>query len=147
MGERMKSMFKWTVCDPHLPAVVEKGVIARDAVLTTFRDFPWGSMLAKMRTAKDEDIYFSPSIGFVNVADGHALEISIVEDKKETVFYLFYKESNDDMSTFDLLDQSPSTTVDILDEFSLGNYEILRNRFAVKRQSNGKKSKPWWRLW
>ena len=104
-------MFKCSICDPLLKVVIEKGKIAREAVLPTFRDFPWASMLAKMRTAKEGEIYFSPSLAFTNLEDGRSLEISIVEDKKETVFYLFYGESADESSRMELLDQSAESQV------------------------------------
>jgi hypothetical protein len=75
-------MFKWTICDPLVEKVIEKGVILREAILPTFRAFPWASMLDKMRVAKESEIHFSPSVRFTNIEDNHSLEISIVEDDR-----------------------------------------------------------------
>ncbi|MFN0068178.1 MAG: hypothetical protein ACKVYV_11135 [Limisphaerales bacterium] len=133
-------MTKYTVCDPLIPYVVDKGLIAREAILPTFRDFPWESMLAKMRTAKEEDIHFSPSVSFTNLEDLHSMTISIVEDPKETVFYLFYAESEGESSTHVLLDQSAPATSDILAAFADGRYYYVRERCVSH-------SKPWWKLW
>ena len=140
-------MFKWTVCDPLVEKVIEKGVISREAILPAFRDFPWTSMLAKMGAAKERDIHFSPSVGFTNVEDGHALEISIVDDGKETVFYLFYKESATDTAASDLLDQSAEATIEILGEFSAGHYDLIREQFGAKGRLVPSGQKPWWKLW
>lgn len=140
-------MFKWTVCDPLVEKVIEKGAISREAILPAFRDFPWTSMLAKMRAAKEKDIHFSPSVGFTNVEDGHALEISIVDDGKETVFYLFYKESAADTAASDLLDQSAEATIEILGEFLAGQYDLIREQFRAKGRLAPSGQKPWWKLW
>lgn len=140
-------MFKWTVCDPLVEKVIEKGVISREAILAAFRDFPWSSMLAKMRAAKQKEIHFSPSVGFTNVEDGHSLEISIVDDGKQTVFYLFYKESAADTATSDLLDQSTEATTEILGEFSSGHYDLVREQFRAKGRLVSPGQKPWWKFW
>lgn len=143
-------MFKFSICDPLIKDVIKKGAIPEEGVLPAFRDFPWGDMLAKMRTAKEEDIHFSPSIRFENTRDGRVFEISIVEDKKETVFYLFYRESADDSAPSELLDQTASSTADILGEFAAGHYDQVDEQFRAepkKPQSVAEEQKPWWRFW
>ncbi|MBI3885064.1 MAG: hypothetical protein HY302_04965 [Opitutae bacterium] len=140
-------MFKFSICDPLIKEAINKGAIPKEGVLPAFRDFSWGEMLAKMRTAKESDIHFSPSIRFENTIDGHVFEISIVEDKKETVFYLFYGESVDDSASSELLDQTASSTTDILAEFVAGDYERVQERFNVKTRSVGNEQRPWWKFW
>jgi len=143
-------MFKVTICDPLIKEVIHQGAISKEGVLPAFRDFPWGDMLAKMRTAKEADIHFSPSIRFENTRDGHVFEISIVEDKKETVFYLFYGESAEDAVPSELLDQNASATADILAEFAAGHYDRVEERFQAgpaKPESMGGAQRPWWKFW
>ena len=122
-------MFRWTICDPLVEHAIDKGKIARDAVLPAFRDFPWGAMLAKMDGRKEEEIHFPPSVGFTNLDDAHSLEIVLIGDEGETVFYLFYDESADEVSRLQLLDQTPEVTVEILADFVDANYDRVRARF------------------
>lgn len=140
-------MFKFTICDPLVRDVIDKGTLPKDSVLPAFRDFPWFDMLAKMRTAKEEDICFSPSVEFTNLDDGHAFTASIVEDKNETVFYLFYKESATTDYTAELLDQSAEAAMDALGDFVEGRYDQLSQRFASGAQAAAGGTKPWWKFW
>lgn len=140
------TIFKFTIFDPLIREVIYKGSIPKDGVVPAFRDFPWADMLAKLRTAREEDICFSPSVEFTNVDDGHGFTVSIVEDKKETVFYLFYKESAND-SPAELVDQSAEATIDALGDFVVGRYDQLRQRFAAKVQPNSGCANPWWKFW
>ena len=137
-------MFKWTACDPLVDHVIDKGRIAREDVLPAFRDFPWGEMLAKMDGLKEEEIFSPPSICFTNLDDGHSIEIAILDEEKETVFYLSYEESEDDPSRMELLDQTPEVATDVLAEFADGKYDRVRARFEAIDDSD---SKPWWKLW
>jgi hypothetical protein len=139
-------MFRFTICDPLIRDVIDKGTLPKDGVLPAFRDFRWSDMLAKMRTAKESDICFSPSVEFTNLHDGHSFVASIVEAKSETVFYLFYKESPT-ASPAEVLDQSAESTVAALGEFVDGHYERLRGRFAMQTHVASKGGKQWWRFW
>ena len=140
-------MFKWTVCDPFVDHAIDKGKIAEEDVLTVFRDFPWGEMLAKMDGLRDDENCSPPSLCFTNLDDDHTLEIVLFEEEKETLFYLFYEESEDDPSRLELLDQTPEVTVEILAEFASGKYDRLRARFEADDDSASRKSKPWWKFW
>jgi hypothetical protein len=104
-------------------------------------------MLAKMDGMKEEEIFFPPSVGFTNLDDSHSLEIAIVEEAKETLFYLFYDESEDDPSRLELLDQTPEVTTEVLAEFASGKYDRVRARFEAADESASRDSKPWWRFW
>ena len=140
-------MFKWTVCDPLVDHAIDKGTIAQEEILSAFRDFPWTAMLAKMDGVNEDEIYFPPSIGFTNLDDAHALEIIMVEDEDEIVFYLFYEESEDDPSRLQLLDQTPEVTTEVLAEFVDGHYDRVRARFEAEDESTTRDPKPWWKFW
>jgi len=130
-------MFKCEICDPLIEGGVDRGVIPAERVLPAFREFPWVEMLAKMKTAEEEAIHSSPTIAFTHVSDGHGLAISIVEDKEETVFYLFYNES-DDSRALDLLDQTAEATTVVLEDFVAGHYDRVLEKFRPKRS---------WKFW
>jgi hypothetical protein len=140
-------MFKWTTWDPLEEEASDKGKITREAVLPAFRDFPWGDMLAKMRDAKEEDVHCLPSVGFTNLDDGHSLEIALAEDAAEPVFYLFYDESADALSRYQLLDQSPEAATEILAAFATGDYDRVRERFERADRPESSGLRPWWRFW
>ena len=140
-------MFKWTVYDPLVDHVIDKGTIPPESVLPAFGSFPWGAMLAKMEGVKEEDIYFPPSVGFTSLADSHSLEIVIVVDEKEALFDLFYDETADESYRFELLDQTPEVTTEILAEFAGGKYDRVRARFEADDDSASHESKPWWKYW
>jgi hypothetical protein len=123
-------MFKWTICDPLVEAVIDKGVIPKEGVLQAFSDFPWADMLAKMRIADSKGAHFSPSVEFTNIDDGCSLTASMIEDKKETVFSLFFEDATDDSDDAEFLGQSLDITVDILEEFVAGQYDRLRARVS-----------------
>jgi hypothetical protein len=122
-------MFRWTINDPLIEQVIDKGKIAGDAVLRAFSEFPWGAMLAKMDGRKEEEIHFPPSVGFTNLDDGHSIEIVLIEDERETLFYLFYDESDDEEFRWQLLDQTPEAAVEVLADFVAGRYDRVRARF------------------
>jgi len=141
------TMFKYTICDPLISNAIDKGTISKEGALQAFNGFPWEEMLAKMRTARPEDISFSPSIEFSNLDDGSSFTVSVVEDEKETVFYLFYKSAPDDSLEVELLDQTAEATIDALGEFVEGQHEQLRRRFGPVPQPAANSGKPWWKFW
>jgi hypothetical protein len=123
-------MFKWTICDPSVVHPIDKGLIPKESVLQAFSDFPWTDMLAKIRTGDSKGFQFSPSVEFTNVDDGCSLTATMIEDKKETVFSLFFEDATDDSDDAEFLGQSLDITVDILEEFVAGQYDRLRARVS-----------------
>ena len=140
-------MFKWTTYDPLVDHVIDKGTIPPESVLPAFGDFPWGAMLAKMEGVKEEDIYFPPSVGFTSLADSHSLEIVIVVDEKEALFDLFYDETADESYRFELLDQTPEVTTEILAQFVASDYPRVRAHFDAADSTAFREPKPWWNFW
>jgi hypothetical protein len=123
-------MFKWTICDPSVEHPIDKGLIPKESVLQAFSDFPWADMLAKMQTGDSKGFQFSPSVEFTNVDDGCSLTASMIEDKKETVFSLFFEDATNDSDDAEFFGQSPDITLDILEEFVAGQYDRLRARVS-----------------
>lgn len=85
--------FRYSVCEPLNPKVIEKGMIAPDCVIGLFNDFQWGYYLKQIEVAETRkmDIYFSPSLEVENKANKNGLTISAVGDPEDPEFYIFYK--------------------------------------------------------
>ena len=64
------------------------GDIEKDNVRETFDKIPWNDYLKKMKSAKDNEIYFSPSLEIENKENKNGLSVSAVD---ETEWYIFYK--------------------------------------------------------
>lgn len=54
--------FRYSICEPLNPKVIEKGMIAPDSVIGLFNDFQWDYYLKQIEVAETRkmDIYFSP---------------------------------------------------------------------------------------
>ncbi|EXZ07453.1 hypothetical protein [Bacteroides fragilis] len=85
--------FKYSICEPLNPKVIEKGMIAPDSVIGLFNDFQWDYYLKQIEVAETRkmDIYFSPSLEVENKANKNGLTISAVGDPEDPEFYIFYK--------------------------------------------------------
>lgn len=85
--------FRYSVCEPLHPKVIEKGTIAPDCIIGVFDDFQWDYYLKQMEVAETRkaEIYFSPSLEVENKANKHGLTISAVGNPEEPEFYIFYK--------------------------------------------------------
>ena len=82
--------FRYSVCEPLNPKVIEKGMIAPDCVIGLFNDFQWGYYLKQIEVAETRkmDIYFSPSLEVENKANKNGLTISAVGDPEDPEFYI-----------------------------------------------------------
>jgi hypothetical protein len=87
----MKQRFRYSVCDPFKPEVIEMGEIKKDRILDVFDKFPWESLLAKMEGKPDEQIHYSPSLEIENLDTKQGITISAVGEESQYEFYLFYK--------------------------------------------------------
>lgn len=87
------SNYTWTVCEPDVPNVIEKGPIPKEEIMETFENFPWMDRLRKCVEMKD-DACFSPSVGFRNLDTMQGVEFSIVGTEAEYEFYIFNDFSN-----------------------------------------------------
>lgn len=85
--------FRYSVCEPLNPEVIEKGVVSTERIIGLFNDFQWDYYLKQMNAAeaRGEKIYFSPSLEVENKANKNGLSISAVGDPGNYEFYIFYK--------------------------------------------------------
>lgn len=95
--------YRWSICDPTSPTVIEKGRIEQDRILETFEQFPWIEQLRNMSSMKEEDICFSPSLEFENTDTKLGVLVSIVGDINNYEFYIFYKRPKTVKSFFGLI--------------------------------------------
>lgn len=135
-------MYRWSVCDPLVESVIEKGRIRKEDILSTFKAFPWVDHLSKMETLQESQIHFSPSLEFANTLDNRGLTFSAIQEGEAFVFYIFYMrpekikklfgliEKDEPRYVSDLLDQSFDEATEILKEFIDGKYEKLCARFV-----------------
>ena len=130
-------MYRWSICEPDNPSVIEKGVIEKEDIVQTFIEFPWIDRLRKIATMKDDDVCFSPSIDFKNTETKQGVEFSIVGDENEYEFYFFYKRTKMVSSFFGFSKKTvegylsnktgltKDDAVNILQEFIKDNFEYL----------------------
>nr|WP_294860755.1 hypothetical protein [uncultured Fluviicola sp.] len=81
-------MFKYTICEPLNPNILEKGFISKEDFIQVLNEFPWLDMLNEQTAADESSICYSPSLELVNTNSNHGLAISIIEPNQ---FYIFYK--------------------------------------------------------
>lgn len=88
--------FRYSICEPLNPKVIEKGMIAPDSVIGLFNDFQWDYYLKQIEVAETRkmDIYFSPSLEVENKANKNGLTISAVGDTEDPEFYIFLQTSH-----------------------------------------------------
>ena len=57
----MTMKFRASFCDPLEPDIIELTDISKDTIIGYFEKINWFYFLQKMTTAKQDDIYYSPS--------------------------------------------------------------------------------------
>ncbi len=87
----MKQRFRYSVCDPSKPDVIEMGEIEKESIMEVFEKFPWKTLLAKMQKKTEEEIHYSPSLEIENMDTKQGITVSAVGEETEFEFYLFYK--------------------------------------------------------
>lgn len=128
-------MYEWTICDPLIKDIIEKGEIKKENILQTFQKFPWKEMLEKMNDVKESEIYYSPSLEFKNTQDHSTIVFSAIQEdtdikSKNYIFYVFYRPpGNDKRNPDELLDQSPEDAEEMLKAFLSENHSSLSDRF------------------
>ncbi len=80
--------FRASFCDPFKSEIIELGEIRKDKIMEHFESIPWNEYLEKMKTAKDSDIYYSPSLEIENKENKSGLSVSAVDGKE---WYIFFK--------------------------------------------------------
>ena len=80
--------FRASFCDPFKPDIIEIGNIEQEKILETFHKIPWADYLAKMKTAKQKEIFYSPSLEIENKDNKNGLSVSAIDGAE---WYIFYK--------------------------------------------------------
>lgn len=93
------SQYRWSICEPETPEIIEKGLIEKDKIMETFEQFPWLIYLQQMAGMKEDDIHYSPSLEFENLETKQGVSISIAGETDKYEFYIFYKR-NKTIKTF-----------------------------------------------
>ncbi len=97
--------FRASFCDPFKPDIIELGTIQKGKVIEKFGSFAWDEFLRKMKAAKENEIYYSPSFEIENRDTKHGLSISAVGDPGNYEFYIFYQRPKKVKSLFGLLER------------------------------------------
>lgn len=134
--------FKATFCDPFKPYIIELGDISADSIIEVFEKIPWKVYLQKMETAKEGEIYYSPSLEIENKNSKNGLTISSVGEPNNYEFYVFYKrpkkiktffglyEKMDDNYVTDITGQTKDNVIDFLNALKHGDTEHLANKIG-----------------
>jgi hypothetical protein len=135
--------FRASFCDPLRKDIIELGDISKDSILEQFEQTPWNDLLRKMANAKEDEIFYSPSLEIENKETKHGLAISAVGDPNSFEFYIFYKRPKKIKSFFGLkekikedyiTDQTGQTKQDVLDCLNA----LLRNDIEYLENKMGK---------
>jgi hypothetical protein len=80
--------FRASFCDPFKPNIIEIGDIEKEDIMELFEKIPWSEYLTKMKTAKENEIHYSPSLEIENKDNRNGLSISAIDSHE---WYIFYK--------------------------------------------------------
>jgi hypothetical protein len=135
--------YRWSICEPDNPQVIEKGLIRKEEIGETFEQFPWMDRLRKIANMRNEDICFSPSLEFENLDTKQGVTFSIVGTVLENEFYVFYKRSvtvktlglfkrQVDNHISDITGQTMEDAVRFLDAFLSNDSDYLEAKMKTK---------------
>ena len=134
--------FRASFCDPFKPEIIELGDIEKNKVIDKFENIPWTDFLRKMETAKEGEIFYSPSFEIENKDSKHGLSISAVGDPNQYEFYIFYKrpktvkkflglkEKINESYTSDKTGQTKQDALDCLNALLRNDTEYLANKIG-----------------
>lgn len=129
--------FRASFCDPFKPDIIEIGKIEREKILETFHKIPWLDYLAKMKTAKQKEIFYSPSLEIENSNNKNGISVSAIN---ETEWYIFFKrpklvkrffgltEKMDNNYLTDIQGQTEKDVTDCLNALINNDLEFLENK-------------------
>jgi hypothetical protein len=83
--------FRASFCDPLKPDIIELTDCSKDTIIGYFEKINWFDFLQKMTTAKQDDIYYSPSFEVENIESKSGLVITAVGTPNNYEFSIFYK--------------------------------------------------------
>ena len=132
-------IFRASFCDPFKADIVELGDVEKDKVMEMFEKVPWSEYLAKMATAKESEIYYSPSLEIENKDNRNALSISAIENQEWSIFYKrpklvkrrkFFKvvEEIDNEYLTDIWDQTEDDVRNCLEALIRNDLQFLENK-------------------
>lgn len=134
--------FRASFCDPFQRDIIELGSISKDSILDKFEKTPWADILRQMSHAREDEIYYSPSLEVENKDNKHGLAISAVGGPDNFEFYIFYKrpksvksffglrEKTDENYTIDKTGQTKQDVLDCLKALLNNDTEFLANRIG-----------------
>ena len=129
--------FRASFCDPFKPDIIEIGKIERKKILATFHKIPWLDYLTKMKTAKQKEIFYSPSLEIENSNNKNGISVSAID---ETEWYIFFKrpklvkrffgltEKMDNNYLTDIQGQTEKDVTDCLNALINNDLEFLENK-------------------
>jgi hypothetical protein len=137
-------MFKYTICEPLNPTIVDKGNVTAEQFRNVLQNFPWIDMLRELENAEESKVCYSPSLELVDPKSNHSLAISIVGPESELEYYIFYKRPKTitkrkwfkTVEVFKpeyLTDRTGQSEKDVEDAFNAlleGNFELLESRWG-----------------
>lgn len=80
--------FRASFCDPFKKDIIEIGDVEENKIMKLFEEIPWQDYLTRMKSAKESEIYYSPSLEIENKENRNGLSVSIIEGNE---WYIFYK--------------------------------------------------------
>lgn len=134
--------FRASFCDPLQPDVIELGDIITESIVPAFEKIPWAQLLAKMETASDDEIYYSPSLEIENKLTMHGLSVSAIGDADNYSFGIFYKRPKKIKTLFglkekldqgyltDIMDQSKEDVIACLNALQRGDLYYLEKKIG-----------------
>ena len=136
----MKTNFRYSICEPLNPNIIEKGNISKEEVIKIFEAFPWNKYLLDLLNGNE--IYHSPSLEFENTENRNGITISAVGEPENFEFYIFYKRpkeikyffglmsSTNENYTSDLTDQNEKDVIECLVPLVNEDSIFLENKFS-----------------
>lgn len=134
------SNFRYSICEPANPKIIEKGKIDSSEIMTIFKTFPWKLKLEEAERLKD--VYFSPSLEFENLNNKNGLAFSAVGKPDNFEFYIFFKRPKtkktwlglssklDQNYLSELWDQNENNAIEILKALIDNNLSFLEEKFS-----------------
>ena len=137
----MESGFRYSLCEPLNPNIIEKGSVNKGEIIKTFEEFPWNKYLTELINANENEIHYSPSLEFENKSNKNGITASAVGDPGNFEFYIFYKrpkkkkqlfgliEKMDENYLSDLTGQTEKDVIDCLNALINEDSNFLENKF------------------
>jgi hypothetical protein len=107
--ENMK--FRASFCDPFKPDIIELGDVEKEKIMELFDSIPWSEHLAKMKTANESEIHYSPSLEVENKDNRNGLSVSAIDGREWYIFYKRPKQIKIFFGLFEKMDENYLTDI------------------------------------